>query len=297
MGESAELSAEQRASLIVPIAWFHVPKTGTSFLNTFYHTPAICPTFHADNYMSTPALQWDSAWGEPDVVCAGGFSTSYPVVIDHMIIDHSTPCHERGHFSGHMGIGVLSVEEYRQNRGHFVAMFRQPEQRLISQYYDYGPSSLWKGGVKVWPYQTESPSLLEYAEWNAGVTVRQLTKSVCMPFKVLPLPTSEDLSAAIDILKEGFAFVGITEQWALSVCLFRAMFGGQCLLSDLGDARPGEYSNGSDYDTAELNGWVDVWDGPVYAEAVSIFDSTRNVYGVTSEWCSSICQGHVDEQN
>lgn len=285
--ESAELSAEQRASLIVPIAWFHVPKTGSSIINTFFHTPAICPTFHADNYKaSSSGSLWDSAWGEADVVCAGGFSTSYPGVEGI----GNTRCHQGRHWSGHMGIGVLSVKEYRQNRGHFVAMFRQPEQRLISQYYDYGPKWLKKEGVEVWPYQTESPSLLEYAEWNAGVTVRQFTKNSCTPFKMLPLPTSADLSAAIDILKEDFAFVGITEQWALSVCLFRAMFGGQCLLSDLADVRPGEYSNGSGYDTTELNGWVDVWDGPVYAEAVSIFDSTRNVYGVTSERCSSICQ-------
>jgi len=255
-------------------------------------------------------LFWDPAWGDAKVVCAGGFSLSYIntgwAVNSHYLntgmrdmIEGVSNVIEQCPENGHVGIGVLSVEEYRQNRGHFVAMFRQPEQRLISQYYDsnYGPSWLWKGGVKVWPFQTEPPSLLEYAEWNAGATVRQLTKSSCEPFNELPLPTSEDLSAAIDILKEDFAFVGITDQWALSVCLFRAMFGGQCLLSDLGNTRPGEYSNGSLYDTTELNGWVDVWDGPVYAEAVSIFDSTRNVYGVTSEWCSSICQGHVDEQN
>merc|ERR1712194_737975 len=107
----------------------------------------------------------------------------------------------------------------------------QPEQRLISMYYYFGALGFY--GVdnetsRAWVYDTESPSLREYAEWNGGCTVRQLTMDVLEPYATVPLPTSEDVSVAINVLQEGFAFVGITEQWDLSVCLFRAMFGGQC---------------------------------------------------------------------
>merc|ERR1719310_2223786 len=97
-----------------------------------------------------------------------------------------------------------------------------------------------------------------------------------------PDPSSDDVSVAIDMLHDGFAFVGITDQWALSVCLFRVMFGGQCLASDVLDVRPGDNSNASEsesgYDTGELQGWTDVWDGPVYDEALSIFASPRKLY-------------------
>jgi hypothetical protein len=288
--EGTELSAEQRASLIVPIAWLHVPKTGSSILNTFYHTPTICPTFLADNYMIKDAQgqtnYWNySFWGTFEVVCAGGFSQTY---------GFASPWYAHHGFE-HAGIGGFKGAMYQLNRGHLVAMLRQPEQRLISQYYHHGPLLLMNGSDMVWPFESVSPSLREYAEWNQGCTVRQLTTDADRPFGHLPLPTSQDVSEAIDVLRDGFIFVGITEEWALSVCLFRAMFGGECLSSDLMDARPGDYSNSSGYDTSELYGWVDVWDGALYAEARSMFDATSNMYGVDSEWCTSFCQDQFDE--
>jgi len=107
------------------------------------------------------------------------------------------------------------------------------------------------------------------------------------------------VSEAIDMLQDGFVFVGITEQGALSVCLSRVMFGGQCRRSDLLNTRPGTASNRSSsrsgFDTSELYGWVDPWDGPLYAEALSIFESTRKVYNAQPEWCSSFCEGGADE--
>jgi hypothetical protein len=154
---------------------------------------------------------------------------------------------------------------------------------------------LFNGSDRVWPFESDSPSLREYAEWNAGCTVRQLTTNADRPFGSLPLPTSQDVRDATVVLREGFVFVGITEEWALSVCLFRAMFGGQCVRSDLLDTRPGEYSNSSGYDTSELYGWVDAWDGVLYAEAVSMFDGARQMYGVATEWCTSFCQDQLAE--
>lgn len=102
------------------------------------------------------------------------------------------------------------------------------------------------------------------------------------------------MSVAINVLQDGFAFVGITEQWALSVCLFRVMFGGQCVASDLANTRPGVNSSSSDYDTSELYGWVDALDGPVYAEALQMFEDTLDVYGVDADMCTSFCQGQLD---
>merc|ERR1712194_699803 len=179
-------------------------------------------------------------------------------------------------------------------------MLRQPEQRLISMYYYYGAVGSFGVGkmkTRTWTYETESPSLREYADWNAGCTVRQLTMDVLVPCATVPLPTSEDVSVAINVLQEGFAFVGITEHWDLSVCLFRAMFGGQCVSSDFLNTRVGYNSSSSDYDTSELYGWFDIWDGPVYSEALRMFESSRNAYGVDSQWCASFCQGQFDFPN
>merc|ERR1712194_244894 len=195
-------------------------------------------------------------------------------------------------------IGGLTGPLYQLNRGHFVTMLRQPEQRLISMYSHYGAHPLFKSKESItrreWTYRTSSPSLREYAEANAGCTVRQLTTGFLVPCETLPLPTPAEVSVAINVLQDGFAFVGITEQWALSVCLFRVMFGGQCVASDLANTRPGVNSSSSDYDTSELYGWVDALDGPVYAEALQMFEDTLDVYGVDADMCTSFCQGQLD---
>merc|ERR1719401_115797 len=46
-----------------------------------------------------------------------------------------------------------------------------------------------------------------------------------------PPPTGVETANAISRM-ETFPFVGITEEWDLSICLFRKMFGGQCVGSD-----------------------------------------------------------------
>jgi len=271
---AAGLSAEQRASFLVPLAWFHVPKTGSSIVNTFYHTPAICPTYSADNYYGqasgydkdTYISFWDPSWGDRDEICAGGFSDTY-----------FPPEPEEGF--PHVGLGGLTGSHYQLNRGHFVTMMRNPEQRLISAYY-------MLNGHKGY-------SIREYAGSFGGYAVKQFTKyvRVKVPGIAFPKPTSEDVSEAIAMLHDGFAFVGITEQWDLSVCLFRVMFGGQCAASDFLNTRPGTNFSSSGYDTEVLHGWVDDVDGPLYAEALLTFEATRSAYGVDASSCTSMCRG------
>jgi hypothetical protein len=279
------------------LAWFHVPKTGTSICNTFYHTPALCPAFSVDNYMSdSEGLgSWSRFWGERDEVCPGAFSDSYFVGAFRTQVREIPDDFDLNY--AHVGIGGLTAPLYHLNRGHFVTMLRQPEQRLISMYYYYGAKGFFgvdNLSTRTWTYDTESPSLREYAEWNAGCTVKQLTMDVLVPCATVHSLTSEDVSVAMNVLQEGFAFVGITEQWDLSVCLFRAMFGGQCVASDFANIRPGKNHSTSGYDTSELYGWVDVVDGPLYAESALIFESTRSVYGVDPSSCTSMCRGQSD---
>jgi hypothetical protein len=260
-----------------------VSKTGSSILNTFYHTPAICPGFSADNYISSSTEldgTWIASWGRHDDVCTG-FSKSY---------------NEFALGGAHVGLGGLTGHLFELNRGHLVTMLRQPEQRLISQYYHYGALPLFndRSEEPFWPFVTSEPrevGLREYALWNGGCAVRQLARSAPSPCQSLPMATPTEVSVAVKTLQDGFVFVGITEEWALSVCLFRAMFGGQCVGSDFLDTRPGANSSSSDYDTSELHGWVDTVDATVYAEGLRLFELTRKVYGVDSDQCASFCQG------
>ena len=92
---------------------------------------------------------------------------------------------------------------------------------------------------------------------------------------------------ALERLREGFAFVGLQEEWSLSICLFHAKFGGPCRSVEFLDTRP--YSPRanvtSTYDTAILNGWVNEMDRSVYAEAVKIFNTDLEKFGVSHESC------------
>jgi len=264
-GHALSMTAEQRAELAVPLAWFHVPKTGTSFCNALYHTPTVCRSFPVENYIgdSYDAGSWDPTWRSMDTLCPGGFSSTFreAVVGQH---------------------GGLDGSLWALNRGHLVTMLRQPEQRLISGYNYLDQME--------WPFDTPAASLREYAEWMAGGTVRQLTRGGGHASGELPLPTSEDVSIAIQRLREGFVFVGITEQWDLSICLFRAMFGGACVSSDFSNTRQGNSSSGGSlYDTSELYGFVDVYDGPVYAEAQDMFRQGIKLYGVVEDKCGLDC--------
>ncbi|CAK0864788.1 unnamed protein product [Prorocentrum cordatum] len=259
------MTAEERVKLVTPVAWFHVPKTGTSFCNTLYHTPGVCEFFPRENYIgdSTSAGSWDPTWRAMDGLCPGGFSATY------------RPATTGQH-------GGLDQSLWELNRGHLVTMLRQPEQRLISGYNHEGQME--------WPFDTPAASLREYAEWMAGGTVRQLARGGGHASGELPVPTAEEVSVAVGRLRDGFAFVGVTEQWDLSVCLFRAMFGGVCVASDFSNTRLGNASTGSSlYDTSELYGFVDNYDGPVYAEALVLLSKGVELYGVDESKCTADC--------
>merc|ERR1719382_550591 len=86
------------------------------------------------------------------------------------------------------------------------------------------------------------------------------------PDEVSPaIPSTEERDEAVRMLKEDFAFVGITEHWDLSVCLFHAMYGGPCTSHEF-DTLRSSHDLPPDASIADLNGWRDVYDGALYEE-------------------------------
>lgn len=59
----------------------------------------------------------------------------------------------------------------------------------------------------------------------AGCYTKMLTHRFCA--EAVPL-TLSDLRRAENRLRSGMAFVGLTEAWNASVCLFHAQHGGGC---------------------------------------------------------------------
>ena len=107
-----------------------------------------------------------------------------------------------------------------------------------------------------------------------------------------PTMTSEDAEEGARRVREGFAWVGITEEWKLSICLFHRMFGGACHPSEFKDTRPSEPSKTAyaDYNTSVLMGWHDDIDAVVYEAALDVFHQNVALHHVSHKSCSDCYQ-------
>jgi len=244
-----------------PLAWIHFPKTGTSFANALIKLPGICPgknvTFdsYGDNAYWAAAQFFSEL--HTGASCPGLFllATQW---------SHRTL----------VGSDFMYKTYYL---GHTVAMFRQPEQRLMSDFLDIGAGQ----------------DIRDFIRSNQGTYVKQLTRTA-LPLdssqdmgridELRSAPTESEAALALQRVSEAFAFVGITEQWDVSMCLLHAMFGGSCHASDFGNVNPAA-GHADLHNTSELQGFVDSYDGPIYAKALQIFNNRLEEFGVTPSSC------------
>lgn len=244
-----------------PLKFLHIPKCGASFLNALIHLPGVCPEVDLDYRVDEDYLSKSferDFWHQCPKVCDESKFTCNSA--------HNT----------HEGLGV-NFETYK---GHLVTMLRQPEQRILSAYHD----TRWDHGA------SRFANASSYAKAVQGLMTCQLMGNK----SVDPMPkcevTEADAHAAARRLREGFVFVGILEEWDLSMCLLHQMLGGPCLYSDFEDDRPSNSSSpDSSYDVTELEGFRDVLDRLVYDEARKIFQEKLVAYNVTAESCA-VCR-------
>mmetsp|Transcript_42562 Transcript_42562/g.131827 ORF Transcript_42562/g.131827 Transcript_42562/m.131827 type:complete len:165 (+) Transcript_42562:523-1017(+) len=128
-----------------------------------------------------------------------------------------------------------------------------------------------------------------------GCATRMLTRGAMPCGQLLGTPSAAELELAVARVQE-MAFVGLTDQWDLSICLFYAMYGGNCTDVAFLNTRPGrgrtaegEY-NASKY----LGSWRDRFDGRVYKKAQEVFWQRVEQYGVTRSTCERICENATE---
>jgi len=97
--------------------------------------------------------------------------------------------------------------------------------------------------------------------------------------------TSEETALAVTRLRDGFVYIGLVEEFALSICLLHKMFGGLCKSWEL-EASANSNSTAVVYDETQLNGFRDLADGALHDEGKRIFDSNIVKYGADSASCS-----------
>jgi len=264
------------------IAWFHPMNTATSFGTALAHFAN--STLPQDAHIP----YCDNASADTENHCPGGeqgdvefFQNKYPVnVWFRNVFWH--PTSPGNHKS-------ISNEAWATWKHNFVGLFRQPEARVQSSFKHFREG---KGDLQ------------KYARWVRGNVVKLMSGKggndpILCEFYSYNCPRNESercpsctfsakpyVRLAVHRLRQ-FRFVGITEHFDLSVCLFHAMFGGECRKVEFFNMRPGAPPQ-SRFEKL-LAQDPDPYDGALYSEALRIFWSNVKKYDVRRSTCKKIC--------
>lgn len=264
------------------LAWFHVPKCSTSIGNTFGHY--LKPELRED--VSMPACNRD----DPCESNVPEIEFERRVGID--LLDSKSVWGKRGNWGDHSKIDELAWWKYE---GHFAGVFRDPLRRAWSAYKWFG--------------EPVNVNEADYARSIQGTTVRMMSGQRygldCnwpqYPCDAGPEQEPANLKVATDRLR-GFKFVGLTDEYPLSVCLFHARFGGECLPSEFENMRPTSAKTGVANEEAAmtvLGGVVDEEETTFFMSVYDRFCSDLSAFDVTHQVCKrTICpraQQHFDD--
>ena len=110
---------------------------------------------------------------------------------------------------------------------------------------------------------------------------------LAVPCKEVSRP---DLPLALERLSQ-LAFVGLTDYWHRSICLFHLKFGTPCLPVELRNMRPTRYAAGSTNFDTPPGGFsaVDVVDSVLYSHAQQRFWREVHLHNATEERCARVC--------
>mmetsp|Transcript_38174 Transcript_38174/g.68256 ORF Transcript_38174/g.68256 Transcript_38174/m.68256 type:complete len:336 (+) Transcript_38174:70-1077(+) len=286
-----EEAQKQRLKEAQPLDWIHFAKTGSSFVNAIAHLPGTCPS------VASHSLDEDTV--------GGGACWLSRWFMEHCPQD----CHEDQFVCPRSSWPHVPVSNYSAKRGHLVGMFRDPDQRILSGYHDeannFAAEDYQSYLIEQSTHQIQQSGgnctgsvvrslakrqLLDFAgSWKGSMTYQLIaereTASALDPRR--PRVTAQDAVEAARRVREGFAFVGLTEEWDLSICLFHKMFGGICRAFEFEDTRPSYAGKTADqdYNTSQLLGWHDDIDEVVYTAASEVFRRNLILFNVSHETC------------
>jgi hypothetical protein len=252
---------------LLPIEWVHVPKTGTSFINTLYHIPGVCPGLPSDAILSDKTDMHGTlfkATYDLEKMCNSSYIDLHRET--HYGIEGETHP-PRSKWAPVLGIDIREGGPgWSVGKGRFMMMMRQPERRFLSALH----------------YTEETGHSAEHAE--PGCVTKMLTRSTygCGGSPV----TRAEIDKAKIRVQTGFAFIGMTDEWNLSLCLFNTMFNQKCRAYQFLNTRPSLSSSESEMesDAKLLEDFRDP-DSELFPIGVAIFESNLKKYNVSEASC------------
>lgn len=268
---SREVKNFYRAPTKLFVLWLHIPKTGTSFANTLLQwgcpNPSIrvfvLPKKERPPHLQLPfnhTISWEwlsltstgRTWLRQN--CRGRLAMSRTHV--------NVTRHSAYTFNMHRAMKLSEV--------HFtVALFRLPRQRAYSNYlhltYRYNETSL-QNRINI--------PLIEFARKPQYMS-QQAKLLLGRHYRHRETVSLHDAHRAADLVVNLLPYVGLTEEFFLSVRLFHAVFGGMPSPEQFENIRPSIMRNSISlnkkpffrYDEAEFGTWRDVADEIIYFAA------------------------------
>jgi len=280
---SARQTQAEAWAKALPLVPLHVPKTaGSTFILKLAADKRVCnfaSTMEAAEFIGSSVGQgghgWDNLIGETDLSTLDSFRNSLRQFCPGVDIGAAQA-------AVHFGIG----SQFERIRGRLMTMVRNPQERLVSNYWYLKELGKIPQGV----------SLRDFAQRSSGCFVRMLTRdepNACLHSDSTS-PTPAEARLAHSRLLSGFSFIGLQEQWDLSMCLFQKKFGGRCSEVDFVHFRLTHkqgHTTGGRWNISQLGGFTDKWDTLLYVSAKGMFEADLRRHNVNPESCAA-CFAH-----
>eukprot|EP00927_Polykrikos_kofoidii_P016927 TRINITY_DN1768_c0_g1_i1.p1 TRINITY_DN1768_c0_g1~~TRINITY_DN1768_c0_g1_i1.p1 ORF type:complete len:336 (-),score=38.41 TRINITY_DN1768_c0_g1_i1:215-1222(-) len=274
----------------VRIAWLHVMKTASSFGTVLaHHANASLPR---DAHI--PSLVNKS---DPEDMAARPMDNKNKhLVRDFFRYKYPVETWFKGVFRNSNGPGdhvPIMDKEWEEWKGYWVGVFRQPEERVSSAFHHFAQG---KGDILAFQKAVEGQQASMLSLGEAGSARVECERKG--GGQNGPAPMCRDLKEpviwrALSRLKD-FAFVGILEEFDLSVCLFHVIYKSECLPVEFENIRPTKYHESIKSQKEEedrLKQHPDPWDTPLYEAALHRFKGDLAQYNVNNKTCRKVCPG------
>ena len=261
-------------------AWLHIEKTGTSFVNVLLHYA--CSNITEDLILRA-VHPYEQVTSNHQFICATKY-LRYPFLSK---ASNTTGAYHQS----------LTHDIYNYNKGNLIALFREPKQHRISflkhKYSEVIEGRAWKKFSHLRRHKPNTTSLMDMLDFLRGYETAMLLGDRNLFRKNL---TSSQvdlyLSEAKKRLQEGFQFIGITNRYSESVCLFNVKFGGHCkqvMFQKVNKAsnHPDAF-NFSKADWGFFEKYDDYVDRQLYNYVENIFEKELKMYKISEKSCAAI---------